>query len=103
MRPNRRLEELFLAELLHLARELERHADLLCDLDRPVGALVRAHPSEEEEVVAAVGMDGVEREVERVGTVRDPVQVRKRLPLVHREGDEAHLRGDAVDLLVELT
>ena len=65
-------------------------------------SLVRAHAAEEDEVVAAgLAPERVHREVERVRAVRDPGEVRLRLALVHRDGDELRLRRELEHLLVE--
>ena len=96
------VEVLLLGGLAALAGELQRQRRLERDRDRAMRALVGAHPAEEEQVVAAVRLHGIEREVERVREVRDPVQVGLRLALVHRDRDQAGARRDPRDLLVEL-
>ena len=100
-----RLDELLvvlaLLRLAPLSRDLERHPRLHRDRDRAMRALVRAHATEEEEVVAAVRLAGIERELERVGDVRDPGQVGPRLALVQRDRDHPDLRRNPRDLLVD--
>ena len=74
--PNVLVEILSLSRLGALARDLERKPRLERDRHGAVGALVRTHPAEEEQVVAPLGVVGVVGEVERVGHVRDPRQLR---------------------------
>src|SRR6266498_923303 len=52
--------------------------------------------------IATVWLQGIDGEVERVVAVRDPVQVRLRLPLVHGDRDQADTRSDTADQLVDL-
>ena len=92
----------FSLRLPHLAGELERQAELHRDRDRAVRALLVVHAAEEEQVVALVRLARVVLEVERVRDVRDPVQVGPRPALVERERDQADLRRDPADRLVDL-
>ena len=96
-------EILDLLRVLLLACKLERQPRLARDRDRPVRALVGAHAAEEEQVVAAVRLAGIEREVERVRAVGDPRQVRLRLALVERDRDEADPPREVGDPLVHLS
>ena len=64
VRPHGRVEVLLLGGLGALARDLQRQARLQRDRDRPVRALVRAHPAEEEQVVAPLAAVRVDGEVE---------------------------------------
>src|SRR5260370_315686 len=87
--------------LLRIAPTLHR-IETVGRRERAMAALLVAHPAQEEEVVAGMGLDRVELEVERVRAVSDPREVRLRGALVHRDRDEAGVRRDAADLLVEL-
>ena len=97
------VEVLALLRLLHLARELERQARLHCDRDRAVRSFVRAHPAEEEQVLASMRLDGIDGEVQCVRAVGDPVQIRLGLALIHRDRDQSDVRRNAGDQLVDLT
>ena len=57
-----------------------------------MAALARAHPPEEEEVLAAVGVHRVRTEVERVVAVRHPGKIGLRLALVQGDRDQPDLR-----------
>ena len=96
------VEVRLLGRLGALAGDLERQPRLERDRDGAVRALVRAHPPEEEQVVALLGVVRVEGEVERVRDVRDPGQLRPRLALAERERDQLRVRRHAHDLLVEV-
>ena len=96
------VEVLALLRLLHLAGELERQPSLPGDRDRAVRSLVRAHPAEEEQIVAAVRLDGIDREVERVRAVGDPVQVGFGLRWFIEIEIRPTSRRDARDQLVDL-
>ena len=90
-----------LERLAALRRDLQRDAGLERDGQRAMRALVRAHAPEEHEVVAArLAPERVHREVERVRAVPDPGEVRLRLALVHRDGDELRVRRELEHLLV---
>ena len=90
-----------LERLSALGRDLQREAGLQRHRERPVGALVRAHAAEEDEVLAAgLAPEREHREVERVRAVRDPRELRLRLALVHRDGDQLRVRCQLDDLLV---
>ena len=64
-------------------------------------ALFVVHAPEEEEVVAEMRLARIVLEVERVGDVRDPVQVRLRPALVHRDRDQPDLGRDLLDAPVD--
>src|SRR3954452_19744524 len=103
MRLDELVEVAVLLEILLLSRELERQAGLLGDPDRPVRPLVRAHPAKEEQVVARVRLAGIELEVERVGTVAGPVELRHRLALVERDRDQPNTRSELPKTFVDQT
>src|SRR5919201_6273986 len=96
------VEVLALLRLLHLSGDLERQSGLHRDGDGTMRALVRAEAAEKEEVVATVWLAGIDGEVERVMAVGDPVQVWLRLPLVHRDRDQAEARRELRNHLVDL-
>ena len=76
---------------------------LLRHLDCPVGALVRAHPAEEEEVLVVPAVEGVVVEVDRVRAVGEPRQAGARPALAHRDRDQPWPgTAEAADLLVEV-
>ena len=101
MRFDELVEVAVLLEILLLARKLERQSGFLGDPDRPVSALVSAHPAEEEQVVAGVGLARVELEIKRIRTVARPVELRHRRPLVERDRDQADSGSEVAKTLVD--
>ena len=101
MRADELVEVADLERLAALRGDLQREPGLERDGERAVRSLVRAHASEEDEVVAAgLAAERIHREIERVRAVRDPGKLRLRLALVHRDGDEPRVRREVEHLLV---
>src|SRR5207245_9950372 len=57
--------------------------------------------AEEEQIVAPRRLERIDGEVERVVTVADPIEVRLRPALVHGDRDQADVRRDPPDQLVD--
>jgi hypothetical protein len=91
VRPHEVVEVLLLERLAHFPASLSRQAALRSPQRWPRWAPLSASSAREEEVVAALRPEGVDGQVERIATRRDPGEVGLRLALVVGDGNQRRI------------